>query len=157
VKDPGRFSGRSDPYPADVAVRRRVTVLYDEDCGFCRWSADKLRAWDSRGALAFASIQCERGTGLLHAVPRELRLDSMHAVTPDGRVWSGGEAVRVVLEMLPGGSIPGAVARTFPSMTEHAYRVVVRNRERLGRWLGQDACSVDPSRADGSPLSPGTR
>jgi len=21
----------------------RATVLYDEDCGFCRWAADRLR------------------------------------------------------------------------------------------------------------------
>ena len=34
-----------------------ITVLYDEDCGFCRWSADKLRRWDTRGRLTFAAIQ----------------------------------------------------------------------------------------------------
>ena len=128
--------------------RGQVTVLYDDDCGFCRWSADAIGRWDSRGRLAFASIQGERGTELLHAVPVGLRLASMHAVTPDGRVWSGGEAVRVILGQLPGGSFVAKLAATFPDATDVLYRLVARNRERFGSWLGQDACSVDPSARD---------
>jgi predicted DCC family thiol-disulfide oxidoreductase YuxK len=124
-----------------------IVVLYDADCGFCRWSADHLRRWDSRGALAFASIQSTDGQQLLHAVPVNARLDAMHAVTTDGRVWSGGDALRVLLDVLPGGRIPAAIAGAFPEATEHAYRFIARHRERFGAWLGQDACNVDPSRA----------
>lgn len=122
-----------------------VTVLYDDDCGFCRWSADRIGRWDSRRRLVFASIQSARGRELLHAVPADLRLASMHAVTPDGRVWSGGEAVRVIVDELPGGSVLAAFAAAFPDATDALYRLAARNRERLGAWLGQDACSVDPS------------
>jgi predicted DCC family thiol-disulfide oxidoreductase YuxK len=123
-----------------------TTVLYDEDCGFCRWSADKLRAWDRRRQLTFASIQSSLGAELLHSVPATERLDSMHAVTPDGRVWSGGKAVRVILAELPGGSALASIAATLPSATDRVYRLVARHRNRLGRLLGQRACSVDPSR-----------
>ena len=128
-----------------MADRPRVTVLYDDDCGFCRWSADAIRRWDSRGRLAFASIQGERGNELLRSVPVELRLASMHAVSPDGRVWSGGDAVRVILDVVPGGSVLAKMAATFPDTTDALYRLAARNRERLGSWLGQDACNVDPS------------
>jgi predicted DCC family thiol-disulfide oxidoreductase YuxK len=121
-----------------------ITVLYDEDCGFCRWSADKLKAWDARRRLTFAAIQSPRGAELLVAVPDAQRLDSMHAVTPDGRVWSGGQAVRVILAELPGGSVLASTAATFPGATDTTYRLVARHRERLGRMLGQRACSVDP-------------
>jgi predicted DCC family thiol-disulfide oxidoreductase YuxK len=124
-----------------------TTVLYDEDCGFCRWSADKLRRWDKRGRLTFAPIQSARGADLLHAVPVAERLDSMHAVTTDGRVWSGGQAFRVILAELAGGSALAPIAATFPGATEWIYRLVARHRQRLGRLLGQRACSVDPSRA----------
>jgi hypothetical protein len=48
------------------------------------------------------------------AVPEAQRLDSMHAVTPDGRVWSSGQAVRVILAELPGGSILASIADAFP-------------------------------------------
>jgi predicted DCC family thiol-disulfide oxidoreductase YuxK len=124
-----------------------TTVLFDEDCGFCRWSADKLRRWDTRDRLMFASIQSAKGAELLHAVPVAERLDSMHAVAPDGRVWSGGQAVRVVLTELPGGSALASIAATFPGATERIYRLAARHRQRIGRLLGQRACSVDPSRA----------
>lgn len=124
-----------------------ITVLYDEDCGFCRWSADKLRAWDTQQRLTFAAIQSARGAELLVAVPEAHRLDSMHAVTRDGRVWSGGQAVRVTVAQLPGGSILASVAAAFPGATEATYRLVARHRQRLGRMLGQRACGVDPTSA----------
>jgi predicted DCC family thiol-disulfide oxidoreductase YuxK len=124
-----------------------ITVLYDEDCGFCRWSADKLRVWATRRGLTFASIQSSRGAELLHPVPVAERLDSMHAVTPDGRVWSGGQAVRVIFDELPGGRALALIAATLPGVTEWIYRLVARHRNRLGRLLGQRACSVDPSTA----------
>ena len=123
-----------------------ITVLYDEDCGFCRWSADKLRVWDTRRGLTFASIQSSRGAELLHPVPVAERLDSMHAVAPDGRVWSRGQAVRVILAELRGGSVLASMAASLPGTTERIYRLVARHRNRLGRLLGQRACNVDPSR-----------
>jgi len=122
-----------------------TTVLFDEDCGFCRWSADKLRSWDARRRLTFAAIQSPRGAKLLVAVPEAQRLDSMHAVTPDGRVWSGGQAVRVILAQLQGGSILAAIAAAFPGATGWIYRLVARHRGRLGRLLGKRACNVDPT------------
>ena len=125
-----------------------ITVLYDEDCGFCRWSTDKLKAWDTRRRLTFAAIQSAQGSELLVAVPEGQRLDSMHAVTPDGRVWSGGQAVRAILAELPGGSVPASIAAAFPGATDTTYRLVARHRERLGRILGQRACSVDPTTGD---------
>ena len=127
-----------------------IAVLYDEDCGFCRWSTHRLKAWDARRRLTFAAIQSPRGAELLHAVPEAERLDSMHAVTRDGRVWSGGQAVRVILAELPGGSVPASIAAAFPDATGWIYRLVARHRERLGRLLGQRACSVDPT-TGGSP------
>src|SRR4249919_3127403 len=82
----GRTLGGMDP----------TIVLYDEDCGFCRWTADKLRGWDRHQRLRFASIQSSRGQALLASLPPEVRLDSAHVVTA-GRVRSGGAAVAPVL------------------------------------------------------------
>ena len=114
-------------------------------------SANKIKAWDSRGVLAFASIQSRTGGELLRDLPIEARLGSMHAVTADGRLWSGGEAGRVILDRLPGGAVLASIAGTLPEATEAAYRFVARRRQRLGRLLGQTACSVDPSRGDADP------
>ena len=50
-------------------------VLYDRDCGFCRWSLDKILAWDRRRRLRPVAIQSEEGQRLLAPVPPEHRLD----------------------------------------------------------------------------------
>jgi predicted DCC family thiol-disulfide oxidoreductase YuxK len=129
-----------------VSATQRATLLYDDDCGFCRWFADRIRRWERAGALTFTSIQSGTGQELLRAVPPELRLATMHVVAADGRVWSGGEAARELLRVLPGGSLPAALAGAFPETTDRIYRLAVRHRTTFGRWLGEDACKVDPSR-----------
>lgn len=122
---------------------RRLLVLYDEDCGVCRWSADRLRAWDRRGRLAFGHIQ--GASELLSSVPPDEHLTSAHAVEPDGRVWSGGAAMTRIVAVLPGGRPFGWIGRRWPGMAETVYRSIADRRDRLGAWLGADACAVDPA------------
>ena len=123
-------------------------VLYDEDCGFCRWTADKLRGWDRRRRLTFAPIQSSRGQALLRTVRADERLRSAHAVTPTGQVRSGGAAVAPVLRELPGGRPLAVVAEAMPRVTDRAYRWMARRRTWLGARLGTAACAADPSRRD---------
>ena len=125
----------------------RSILLYDEDCGFCRWSADRIRAWDSRGVLRFEPLQSAEAARLLHAVPLERRAASWHLVEPDGRAWSGGAAVPRVMRRLPGGTPIAMLAEAAPGATDRVYAAVARRRAGLGRLLGQRACSVDPSEA----------
>jgi predicted DCC family thiol-disulfide oxidoreductase YuxK len=122
------------------------TVFYDEDCGFCRWSADRLRRWDRHGRLRFASIQGEEGERWLAAIDPVARLEAMHLVTPDGRVRSGGAALSPIVRPLPGGRPLAALLALSPALTDRVYRWVARHRVRLGALLGQDACAVDPGR-----------
>jgi predicted DCC family thiol-disulfide oxidoreductase YuxK len=130
-----------------IGVVDRTVVLYDEDCGFCRWSADLLRRWDRRGLVQFAPLASDEATGLLAGLDRETRFASWHVVTGDGSVYSAGAAVPELLLRLPGGSAPAALARRMPRATDRAYRIVAANRDRLGRMLGGRACAVDPSRS----------
>jgi len=55
--------------------RERLMALSDEHRGFCRWSADRLRAWDESGRLAFSPMQT--ADTLLGPVPAADRLDAM--------------------------------------------------------------------------------
>jgi predicted DCC family thiol-disulfide oxidoreductase YuxK len=135
-------------------VPDRATVVYDDDCGFCRWSAERLRTWDRRRVLRFVTLRSAEAERLLAPVPHERRPLSWHLVTHDGRVWSAGAAVPQVLGLLPGGGPLSAVTRAMPDLTEAAYRTIARRRSTFGRLLGQRACSVDPSRARAA--SPGT-
>ena len=126
-------------------MHTRATVVYDDDCGFCRWSAERLRTWDRRGALRFVTLRSAEAADLLAPVPVDRRPLSWHLVTDDGRVWSAGAAVPKVLELLPGGGPLAAVAATMPDITEASYAAVARRRSTLGRLLGRRACAVDPS------------
>ena len=129
----------------------RHAVLYDEGCGFCRWSLDRLLRWDRGGRLRAVPIQSEEGDRLLADLSEEERLASWHLVTPDGRRYSGGAATGPMARLLPAGAPVAHLAETFPRTTDRVYRWVARNRDSLGRRLGEQACSVDPSRRSGRP------
>lgn len=122
-----------------------LRVLYDEDCGFCRWSADLLRTWDRRGRLSFGRIG-EAGATLA-PVPAAERRASAHAVEPDGRVWSGGTAMTRIAAELPGGGPIAWIGRRWPGLAETVYAAVAGRRDRLGGFLGAHACAVDPAGA----------
>lgn len=124
-----------------------ATLLYDADCGFCRWSAERIRRWDRRGALRFAPIQSAEGDALLGAMEPEKRMASWHLVESDGRIRSAGDGVAPLARLLPGGTPLGLLASLFPPGTNLLYRLVASNRQRLGALLGQQACSVDPTRS----------
>ena len=126
-------------------------VLYDGDCGFCRWAIERLRAWDRNSILTFRPLQGSEADQLLGGMDLETRLSSWHLVEPDGRVWSAGAAVPRVLGSLPAGKPFAALARLAPTATDRAYRLVMTHRQRLGAVLGQRACAVDPSRGGHAP------
>jgi predicted DCC family thiol-disulfide oxidoreductase YuxK len=128
----------------------RAIVLYDEDCGVCRWTADRLRRWDRRDRLTFRSIRSAETAGDLDAIEPAARYASWHVIEPDGRIWSAGAAIPRVMRRLPGGVPVATLAATFPTVTEWMYGFVVLHRTRLGRMLGQRACSVDPARTIGT-------
>jgi predicted DCC family thiol-disulfide oxidoreductase YuxK len=123
----------------------RHVVLYDGDCGFCRWSLDRLLRWDRGGRLRAAPIQSREGDRLLADLSRQDRLASWHLMTPDGRRYSGGAATGPLVRLLPAGAPVALIAETFPRSTDRLYRWVTRNRHTLGRRLGEQACAVDPS------------
>jgi predicted DCC family thiol-disulfide oxidoreductase YuxK len=134
-----------------------ATVLFDGDCGFCRWSADRLRRWDRAGRLRFVPLQAPAADALLHDVPPAARAATWHLVTRDGRVVSGAAAVPAVLDLLPRGGAPASLARRFPAATARAYRWVAEHRATLGQLLGRAACSVDPTSPPGEARTSGGR
>jgi predicted DCC family thiol-disulfide oxidoreductase YuxK len=119
------------------------TILYDEDCGFCKWSLNKVLAWDRTRQLRPVAIQSSEGQQLLREVPVEKRLDSWHLVLPSGVVLSAGAAAAPLVQELPLGRPLAWLFRTFPKTTERGYQWVARNRNRLARVLRVDAsCEI---------------
>jgi predicted DCC family thiol-disulfide oxidoreductase YuxK len=117
----------------------RAVVLYDPDCGFCKWSLDRILAWDRPGRLRAAPIQSAEGERLLAGLSPQERLGSWHLVTADGTRYSGGAAAEPLARLLPAGRPLAAVFHAFPGLTERTYRYVAAHRDRWARLLRIDA------------------
>jgi predicted DCC family thiol-disulfide oxidoreductase YuxK len=116
-----------------------ATVLYDADCGFCRWTLAKLLAWDRRGRLRPVAIGSPEGQRLLADLDEQQREASWHLVEPGGTRISAGAAAVPLLRRLPGGGPAAGVLARFPGGTERAYGWVARHRSSFGRLLSAGA------------------
>jgi predicted DCC family thiol-disulfide oxidoreductase YuxK len=131
-----------------VKTWTRPQLFYDQDCGFCRWSLQKVLRW-SRDAFEPVPIQSGRAAEALGGMDPALRLASWHLLA-DGSLYSAGAAVPELMRFLPGVRFLAPVARRFPVPIDALYRLVARNRHRLGRLVAGQACDI-PGSTDPSP------
>jgi predicted DCC family thiol-disulfide oxidoreductase YuxK len=117
---------------ADTAA---AIVLYDADCGWCRWSLAQLLRWDRRRRLATLPIQVPAADAILAGLTPQQRLASWHLCAPDGRLYSGGTALAPLFALLPGGAPVARVAAALPRSTAHVYRWIAAHRRLLSRPL----------------------
>jgi predicted DCC family thiol-disulfide oxidoreductase YuxK len=114
-------------------------VLYDGHCRICTGGARRLAALARPGAVEIRDFQ---DPGVLAALPQlthEQCMQAMQLVTPDGRVFSGAEAV---VRALASRSLVGIPARLYylpglRQLANAAYAWVARNRYGLS---GAPAC-----------------
>ena len=141
--------------------RPRAAILYDGDCGFCRWALAKLLAWDRRGALRPLALQTPEAKGLLAGMPEQERMASWHLVEADGAISSAGAAFAPLLRMLPGGGPAAALADRLPKVVDRCYRSVAGRRDLLGPLLTDGMrrrarariAAREGRSANGSPIS----
>jgi len=110
-------------------------VLFDGNCGFCRWSVGLIERWDRHDKLRSTSIQSEEGSRLLAGMPPSRRLDSFHLSEPGGAILSAGEAAAPLLRRLPGGRPIAFLTEQMPRTTERAYRFIANRRSFFGRLV----------------------
>jgi predicted DCC family thiol-disulfide oxidoreductase YuxK len=115
-----------------------LILLYDSDCGFCRWSLGKVLAWDRRGRIRPVSLQSKEAEELLAGMPEEERFGSWHLVDEGGR-HSAGAGIAPLLRLLPGGRAPAALAARTPGLMERGYRFVSGNRSLWGKFVTDGA------------------
>jgi predicted DCC family thiol-disulfide oxidoreductase YuxK len=117
----------------------KTTLLYDSDCGFCRWSLGKVLAWDRRHAIRPVAIQSEDGQRLLAGMPEGRQLSSWHLIEGEGPVRSAGAAFPGLFRLLPGGGPLAALTARAPRATDRTYRWVAGNRSRWGKLVTDGA------------------
>jgi predicted DCC family thiol-disulfide oxidoreductase YuxK len=113
----------------------RHTVIYDADCGFCRWSLSLLLRADRDDRLRPLALGTPEADRLLSEMPPEEQFASFHIVDPDGRLTSAGAGLPSVLRALPAGQLPAGVLAQMPGLTERGYRWVADHRTTLGPLL----------------------
>jgi predicted DCC family thiol-disulfide oxidoreductase YuxK len=116
-----------------------TTLLYDSDCGFCRWSLGKVLAWDRRGAIRPVSLQSKEAEQLLAGMPEGTRFASWHLVDPGGELRSAGAGIAPLLRLLPGGRPLAAIAAGTPSAMERGYRWIAGHRSLWGKLVTDGA------------------
>ncbi|MEA2347971.1 MAG: hypothetical protein QOG62_1758 [Thermoleophilaceae bacterium] len=113
----------------------RPILVYDLDCGFCRWSVARVLAWDKDRVLDLATLQEPGAAELLSSVPADERMKSSHLVMPDGTVYSGGAALAPLAALLPAGAPVAFVARSVPGLMNWGYRQIAENRMKVSKLV----------------------
>lgn len=115
------------------AAEHRWVVLYDADCGFCKWLLSGLLRWDRAKRLRPIALQRPEADDLLPDLTPAERMASWHLVAPTGARRSGGAAVPALLGLLPGGWVLAAALAWFPGLTNRGYRWVAEHRSQLSK------------------------
>lgn len=124
-------------------------MIYDDDCGFCRWALALLLDRD-RGALRPLPLGTAEADYLLHDLTPAERGSSWHLVIdpPGGEQlsfdsppvrFSAGAAFAPALRLLPRGRRLAWLVARVPDPTERGYRWVAEHRRPLGRLLPRGA------------------
>jgi predicted DCC family thiol-disulfide oxidoreductase YuxK len=122
--------------PTDMARDATEWILiYDPDCGFCRWSLSWILRADRPRRVVPVPLGSEEANALLSDMAPEQRAASWHLVAPDGPRWSAGAAAPPLLRLLPGGRVPAGLLSAAPGLTERAYRWVADHRSTLGKLI----------------------
>ena len=123
----------------------RPLLIYDGDCNFCcRWVSRWRHVTRDRVEYAVSRDVAHR----FPEIPEEKFLASVILVDPQGKIFSGAEAVFRTLATAPNGGWPLKLYRTLPlfaPVSERLYRFVAEHRiafSRLTRWCWGD--SVEP-------------
>ena len=110
-------------------------VLYDGDCGFCKWLLAGLLRFDRAERLRPLALQRPEAGALLADLDPAERMASMHLVSPEGARTSGGAALPSLLRLLRGGRLPAVVFGYFPRLTSAGYRWVAAHRVGISRFV----------------------
>jgi len=124
-----------DDVRARADTESRLTLIYDGDCQFCTAVQRLVRRWDRTGHIELIPSQDSTIPSRFPALSFAGCTEAMHLIDAQGRDWQGAEAVRELLNVLPGGRGIGWIFRIpgVPWIAARAYRIIARHRYVWGR------------------------
>jgi predicted DCC family thiol-disulfide oxidoreductase YuxK len=124
--------------PTDMArdaTGSRWTVIYDGNCGFCKWMLAGLLRRDQQRRLRPLALGTPEADELLSDLSPAERNASWHLVSPDGHRQSAGAAAPALLRLLPRGGVAATLLSAMQPVTNRAYEWIADNRSMLSRWV----------------------
>jgi predicted DCC family thiol-disulfide oxidoreductase YuxK len=117
-------------------------LFYDGVCGLCDRLVQFVLRRDRRARFRFAALQSDVATQTLgHFGKNPDDLDTVYALTEDGRLLSKSRAIFFVLRAL---GLPWSLVAAFrvlpAALTNWFYDRVARNRYRI--WGKRDSCRL---------------
>ena len=109
-----------------------AVLVYDADCGFCRWCVARVLGLDRDRRVRPVALQSEEGRRLTAALEPQVAEASWHLATADGRLLSAGAVVPELADLLPRGGAVASLARRVPGTIDRAYRFGAGHRDRFG-------------------------
>lgn len=120
------------------------TVIFDGDCGFCQWSAEKLGRRFRPGEYRMVPRQKAAGLGI-SAEKLEEGKGKVMLLCPDAKVLGGHLAVLKVYEVTGMGVLARILAAPpFGWVLGLGYKVIACNRRHISRlFFRNQACHLD--------------
>lgn len=113
---------------------KKLTIIYDGKCGFCKKWIDWVKERDENEVFKFLPCESQERTNRFPEINTQDCLAAMYIVTPDKTFYRGADALPKILQELPRWklisyllSLPGINLITWP-----AYRIIAKNRYRFG-------------------------
>ena len=117
-----------------------ATLIYDGECELCRRAVQRVRAWDREHRLAYLPFQ-DGDAVRRFGIGLPALAAAMHLILPDGRVFSGADAMPELGRLLPGKRwwTWGFLFPGVPYLARHIYGRIARRRRCAVRTLpGRD-------------------
>ncbi|MBI1756744.1 MAG: DUF393 domain-containing protein [Fimbriimonas ginsengisoli] len=122
-------------------------IVFDADCGICSTGVRAMQRLDRANAFRYEPYQTKTDEELAKLGLTRRRCEgAAQLITSRGRVFGGVFALNGFLwTRWWGKPIVTVTYLVFPILLVEigAYALVVRNRYRISKWLGLQACRID--------------
>ncbi len=114
-----------------------LTLLYDGACPICVFEMKRLENLDRAKRLAYRDIAAPGFDAARYGTTFEAMMGRMHAVTADGRMLVGLDAIRAAYTAVGFGWVLAPTRLPWlGALADRAYAWFAENRYAISRWLG---------------------
>lgn len=125
---------------------KRARLLYDGDCGVCTRIAEILQKLDAAHDFAIKPYRSFTEDDLKrNGLSYEKCRKRAYVISPSGKIYGGAFAVNYFFWKRFPWSLLVVLIYAFPPLLLAellGYYLVAKNRYRISRWLGLEACRV---------------